>query len=236
MFEVLQSKKQIADARGAMVARGRSVVEGRLAGLLHRFRLGKVLPVGDAVKSWDVALTLDFIDAHLPRDARILDMGAFCSEVPVALARMGFTGVHGVDLNPRVLAMPYADRVRYSVGDFMRTPFPDGSFDVLTSISVIEHGYDPERLFWEVGRLLRPGGYFVASFDYWPEKIDTGDTRFFDMSWLIFSRQDVDAMLAVAGRQGLRPAGAMKPESGEAAVECLGFHYTFGWLVLRKDA
>lgn len=236
MLAVLQTNDQIVEARLAMKNKGRSVVEGRLAKLMRRIGLARGLPVGDMVKSWDVALTLDFIDTHIPKEARILDLGAFCSEVPVSLAKMGFTGVHGVDLNPSVTTMPHADRVQYSVSDFMNTPFPQANFDAVTAISVIEHGYEPDRLFAELGRVLRPGGYFIASFDYWPEKIDTGNTRFFDMTWLIFSEQDVRAMLDVAKRHGLSLAGELHPESSERAINCMGFDYTFAWLVLRKDS
>ncbi len=242
MFEVLQSKQDIETARQSLRMQGRSVLQESPVkdGLWLRFlrRMGWAhcqLPVGDHVKSWDVGRTLDFIAEQLTKDARILDLGAYCSEVPVALARMGYTGVHGVDLNPDVKAMPYADRVQYTVSDFMRTPFDAGSFDAVTSISVIEHGYDPERLFAEAGRLLRPGGYFISSFDYWPEKIDTGDTKFFDMSWLIFSSQDVDHMLSVAQRHGLMPAAALKPVAQDRAIHCMGYDYTFAWLVLRKE-
>jgi SAM-dependent methyltransferase len=235
MLEVLQNKEQIKSARKEMKLRGRSVVETTLSKLVRRLGLSRGLPVGDFVKSWDVGLTLDFIATKLPLDAPVLDLGGYCSEVPVALVRMGHTGVHAVDLNPDLLNMPNADQVKYCVSDFMSTPFPSDSFDAVTAISVIEHGYDPERLFSEVGRLLRPGGYFLASFDYWPEKIETAGTRFFDMSWLIFSRQDVENMLTVAKRYGLSPFGDLKYQSDERAISCSGFDYTFGWLVLRKE-
>lgn len=242
MFEVLQSKQDIEAARLSMRAQGRSVIPERpvQTGVWHKIlqRLGWMRPpllVGDHVKSWDVGRTLEFIAAQLPKDARILDLGAYCSEVPVALARMGYTGVHGVDLNPEVAFMPHAERVRYSVSDFMHTPFEAGSFDAVTSISVIEHGYDPERLLAEVGRLLRPGGYFMASFDYWPEKIDTGETKFFGMSWLIFSAQDVEHMLSVARKHGLVPVGTLNHAARDRAIHCMGFDYTFGWVVLKKE-
>lgn len=240
MFEVLQSKQDIEVARQSLRKQGRSVIQegpvhdGLWLKLLRRLGWARRLPVGDHVKSWDVGRTLDFIAEHLSKDARIVDLGAYCSEVPVALARMGYTGVHGVDLNPDVKAMPHADRVQYTVSDFMRMPFESGSFDAVTAISVIEHGYDPERLFAEVGRLLCPGGYFIASFDYWPEKINTGDTKFFGMSWLIFSAQDVDHMLGTAQRHGLMPVAALKPAAQERAIHCMGYDYTFGWVVLKK--
>ncbi|MBM3389949.1 MAG: class I SAM-dependent methyltransferase [Betaproteobacteria bacterium] len=236
MMQVLKNKSQIKASRQKLLQMGGGRLEGVLTKVLRRLGVHKKLSVGDMAKSWDVALTLEFIEAQFPKDARILDLGAYCSEVPVLLANMGFTGVHGVDLNPNVKAMPHADRVQYSVSDFMSTPFPQAIFDAVTAISVIEHGYEPERLFTELGRLLRPGGYFIASFDYWPDKINTGNTRFFDMTWLIFSEQDVGAMLEVAKRHGLSPAGDLHPQSAERAIHCMGYDYTFGWLVLRKDA
>ncbi len=234
MLEVLQNKQEIQKARKTLIEQGRSVLEDGLSKALRKLHLSKAPPVGDILKSWDVARTLDFIETNLPKDARILDLGAYCSEVPVSLARMGFTGVHGIDLNPDVSAMPHADIVKYSVSDFMRTPFSDASFDAITSVSVIEHGYEPKALFAEVGRLLRPRGYFIASFDYWPEKINTGDTRFFNMSWLIFSREEVTKMVSVANSFGLIAAGEMRHQSDERAIQCAGYDYTFGWLVLRK--
>ncbi len=193
------------------------------------------MPVGDEIKSWDVAQTLDFIEGKLSRDAKILDLGAFCSEVPVALARMGFVNVHGVDLNPKVLNMPYPEQINYCVGDFMNTPYPADSFEAITSISVIEHGYNPERLFFEIARILKTGGYFIASFDYWPEKIDTNRIRFFDMSWLIFSEHDISLMLNEAQRHGLNPAGNLYPKASGRPINCMNLNYTFGWVVLRKD-
>lgn len=234
MLEILQEKRQIAASRRSLIDQGRSVLESKLSGALRKLRLPLGLPVGDVIKSWDVALTLDFIERNLSKDTRVLDLGAYCSEVPVALARMGFTGVHGVDLNPAVADMPEARRVSYHVGNFMQTPFEPSSFRAITSISVIEHGYDPELLFAEAGRLLEPGGYFIASFDYWPDKIDTGSTRFFGLSWRIFSRAEVEEMLMIAQRFGLEAAGELHPEAKERAIHCMGFDYTFGWLVLRK--
>lgn len=236
MLEVLQSRNQFQEARRAMEARSRSALEPSVVRTLRRWHLMPGLSVGEFNKSWDVARTLDLIEQRLPRDAAILDLGAFCSEVPVALAKMGYTAVHGIDLNALVQQMPYADRVRYTVGDFTKCPYPDGSFDAITAISVIEHGYDPERLLGEIGRLLRPNGLFIASFDYWPEKIDTGATTFFDLSWLIFSEQDVKAMLEVAARHGLAALGELHPAASERPVRCAGFDYTFAWSVLQKKA
>lgn len=234
MLEVLQSTDEYDEARRALRAGRRSGLETPLVRALRKLHLVPGLPVGDHIKSWDVARTLRLIEARCPKDAAILDLGAFCSEVPVSLAMMGYTAVHGIDLNPQVQQMPFAGQVRYTVGDFNRCPFPDASFDAITAISVIEHGYHPEQLLGEIGRLLRPGGLFIASFDYWPQKIDTAGHKFFDLSWLIFSEEDFRSMLDVAAGHGLHPLGDIRPAAKDRAVHCAGFDYTFAWTALQK--
>ena len=239
-MQVLQRRAQIEQAREEMRARGISAMTPATPSLLRR-AMGRVtsrrhVPLGDQIKSWDVLATVRFCEETLAKNDPILDIGAYASEVLVSLHRAGFTDLTGVDLNPRLRDMPHRDRIRYVTADFMNTPFPDASFAAVTSISVIEHGYDPQRLFQEMARILRPGGHFIASTDYWPEKIDTGDTRFFDMSWLIFSREDVAELIEEAARHGLEPAGELRFDGGDKAVEHGGYEYTFAWLALRKKA
>lgn len=204
---------------------------------LPLFRRLGILPginLGDRLKSWDILTTATFIRERLPRTAPILDVGAFASEILPVLHRMGYTSLTGVDLNPGVRRMPHSGKIRYEVADFMRTPFEEGAFDAITAISVIEHGFDPPRLLSEISRLLRPGGYFIASFDYWPEKIDTVGTKIFGMEWMIFSREDVLDFVSKAGDYGLGPIGDMALDAGDRVIRWGGKEYTFGWLALRK--
>jgi SAM-dependent methyltransferase len=42
-------------------------------------------------------------------------------------------------------------------------PFPDGSFDTVMSIQVLEHTPDPQRLVDEMGRVLAPGGTLIVT-------------------------------------------------------------------------
>src|ERR1019366_301686 len=46
-------------------------------------------------------------------------------------------------------------------GDLSALPFPDHSFDLVISRSVVEHLSDPPRVFREFCRVLRPGGKVV---------------------------------------------------------------------------
>jgi SAM-dependent methyltransferase len=238
-LQVLQSKADIAAARSAMENRGVSCLsievppQGSFFSRLFARR--QKVQIGDFRKSWDVLCTADFVAQHLPKTARVLDFGAYNSEILPVLHRMGFTQLTGMDLNPGITGMPYADAIAWQVGDFLHAPFPDGSFDAITAISVIEHDFDADRLMREVSRLLAPGGCFLASFDYWPEKIPTDAIRIFDMSWIIFSRDDVNGMVERAAAYGLVPTGPLAFEAGERAIQFADRDYTFAWIVFRKS-
>jgi SAM-dependent methyltransferase len=234
-MKVLQHKEQIKVARAELVRRGLSALDSRGRQLLRRFALDSTPNVGDEVKSWDVLSTVQFLEGHVGKDQPVLDIGAYASEVLVALHRLGYTRLAGVDLNPRLQDSPHADVIRYEVADFTHTPFESRSQAAITSISVIEHGFHSARLLTEISRLLRPGGYFVASFDYWPAKIDTAGKKFFDMDWLIFSQAEVEAFIAEAREYGLTPCGPIEPQASDRTIKCAGEEYTFGWLVLQAS-
>lgn len=231
---VLLSKSEIDAARAALRRMGASCIAPWPIPLLRRLGILGGVNMGDRLKSWDILTTATFIKERLPREAPILDIGAYASEILSVLHRMKFSSLAGVDLNPRIKEMPFADRIRYEVADFMTTPFPDGSFGAITAISVIEHGFQSGRLLREISRLLRPGGYFIASFDYWPEKVDTTGVDFFGMDWRIFSKAEVLGFIEEARGYGLSPCGQIDLEEGEKVIRWAGKDYTFAWLALRK--
>lgn len=105
------------------------------------------------------ALYRDTIHAHLRAGDRVLDAGCgrylkFCRELsPVAR-------VFGIDLETTLEtnneAAPFGVR-----GDVGHLPFPDQFFDVVISRSVVEHLSEPQKVFSEFARVLRPGGKVV---------------------------------------------------------------------------
>jgi SAM-dependent methyltransferase len=234
-MEVLQNRLQIVNARQELVKKGTSFVDSPLQALLRRIRLVDGVAVGDEVKSWDVLSTLKFIEDHVHKHEPILDIGCYASEVLLALHKLGYSDLTGVDLNPKIRRMPHQDSIRYEVADFTRTTFERASFRAITSISVIEHGFHQQILLEEMARLLTPAGYFIASFDYWPVKIDTTGTSFFGMDWQIFSKQDVADFVEEAAKYGLVPIGDLMNEGAERVINCAGKQYTFAWLVLHKS-
>lgn len=207
-----------------------------LRALLNALGLGRGMVVGDLVKSWDVLATIKFLASRVGKDESILDIGCYASEILVSLHTLGYSRLSGVDLNPHLGRMPHQDSIRYEVSDFMHTPFEVASFKAITAISVIEHGFDGPALLKEVSRLLKVGGYFICSFDYWPEKVDTTGTLMFGMSWTVFSRDEVRRFVADAAGHGLRPVGELRFDAKDSPIEAAGKQYTFGWLVLERTA
>ena len=236
-LEVLQDKLQISKARQELIDKGASSItppDSRLRSLMRKMGLARGVLMGDVVKSWDVLATVNFLESNLKKDEPILDIGCYASEVIVALHKLGFSNLAGADLNPNLKKMPHQESIRYEICNFMHTNFEDASFQAITSISVIEHDFDGQSLLKEMSRLLRPGGYFIASFDYWPEKIDTAGTRFFGMDWKIFSKDEISKFVNDAAGYGLYPVGELKYSAKDKPIDCAGKQYTFGWLILRK--
>ena len=234
--EVLRARDEIDAARRTLRARGWSTMSPGWKTLLAARGIKTGVIVGDRRKSWDVLKTLELLEQHVPKDAAVLDIGCYGSEVVCSLPQLGYRDVHGLDLDPGVARMPFRDRIDYRVGDFMNPPFAPGSLHAVTAISVIEHGFDRRRLLGAMSRLLAPGGWFVASFDYWPEKIDTRGILLFGMDWTIFSAAEIEALVEEAARFGLQPGGPLKLAAGERVIHYAGRSYTFGWLALERDA
>jgi len=234
VLEVLQNKLQITNAREEMIRKGASLVDSPLRSLMRKLGLVRGVAVGDTVKSWDVLSTVNFLENHVKKNEPILDIGCYASEVIVAMHKLGYSNLTGVDLNPNLQKMPYQDSIRYEISDFMHTKFEDASFQAITSISVIEHSFDGPSLLKEMSRLLKPGGYFIASFDYWPEKVDTAGIKLFGLDLTIFSKAELLGFIEEALDYGLVPIGEVNLDAKNPLIEWGGKKYTFGWLILQK--
>ena len=77
------------------------------------------------------------------------------------------------------------------------------------------------------------GGDTRSAYAFW---VPTASTKFFGMDWIIFSKEDIDALMATAAKFDLHPVGPLNYAAGDRVIDCAGKHYTFGMLVLRKGA
>lgn len=98
--------------------------------------------------------------------ARILDAGCGDGALVCALASRGAEAT-GVDPDPAMLAAARSraaiagDRATFIEGRVERLPFPDASFDVVASITVLCFVPDAAGAVREMARVLRPGGRLV---------------------------------------------------------------------------
>ena len=112
----------------------------------------------------------------------VLDVGCGQAIDVVGFARAGAT-VSGVDLTPRhvELARQHVAALGLTAnvveGDAENLPFPDGSFDWVSSNGVLHHTPDMPAALREIGRVLRAGGrlrltvYNRNSLHYWVDQV-----------------------------------------------------------------
>jgi SAM-dependent methyltransferase len=99
------------------------------------------------------------VQRSLPARGKVLDLGCGAN-IELASYRTRQREVWGVDFqaHPRLL---YPEWFRLLSAEGV-IPFPDGSFDLVTSIWVLEHVRRPGEFLAEVARVLRPRGHFIA--------------------------------------------------------------------------
>lgn len=99
------------------------------------------------------------------RDSRVLEIFCGRGNGMVALERLGFHAVHGVDLSPRLVRF-YRGRGHCSAGDCRALPIRSASQDVVIVQGGLHHLPDVQTdvpiVLGEVQRVLKRGGLFVA--------------------------------------------------------------------------
>lgn len=110
-------------------------------------------------RDWYYPTAVTLANRLKPRAA--LDIGCGIGMMVEAWTMCGIDA-HGVDVAPAAIGMgrpEIAGRLRVNDVTKERLPYADGSFDLVTSIEVVEHLPDHENYLKEVFRVLRPGGY-----------------------------------------------------------------------------
>jgi len=97
------------------------------------------------------------------RRGRILDVGCGRGFLPAIMQEHGWDA-HGVELSP--MAAEHATRelkIPIFVGDFLASPHPAGSFDVLVFWHVLEHLERPVSSLRKAREILKPGGLLLVA-------------------------------------------------------------------------
>jgi ubiquinone/menaquinone biosynthesis C-methylase UbiE len=133
-------------------------VERPVYSLIYRSRLHRALALIDGL--------------HSKPGSRCLDAGCGPGIASIALAQRGFL-VDAIDIVPQLVERTrtraaearVSERISASVGDVNELQFPDGSFDVVVSIGVMEWQESPTRSLREMARVVRPGGCVILTVD-----------------------------------------------------------------------
>jgi SAM-dependent methyltransferase len=166
-----------------------------------------------AQKNWDHWLLLSAIENE-PKDAQILDLGCGNGFTLKLLAAAGYQNLIGIDatLSWRLLISralwqwrnrTFRKPFQLRRGDFTEMSFPDASFDIAFSVSVIEHGVRLAPFLEECHRVLRPNGLLFLTADYWDPKVTTNSSNHaFGRAWYIFSKEEMERLFFVAEKIG----------------------------------
>ena len=109
-----------------------------------------------------LSLIEDFLEPAGPAARRVLDVG--CGTGGMLTALQAFGEVQGIDSDASAIASCHQRGISKAiVADSPPIPFPDNSFDLVTSFDVLEHVDDDTELLSEIHRVLAPGGTFVVA-------------------------------------------------------------------------
>lgn len=113
--------------------------------------------------------------AALTGSEQVLDLGCGAGHTALAVAA-GAAKVVAIDITPEMIevarglaATRNADNVSFRLASVARLPFPDASFDLITSRYSAHHYADPQAALREAARVLRPGGRFLLGDTVAPE-------------------------------------------------------------------
>jgi ubiquinone/menaquinone biosynthesis C-methylase UbiE len=106
--------------------------------------------------------TEDFRPSREP--LRVLDAGCGTGALLDRLESRPGAEVYGLDFSGQALAYTrQRGHLHLVQADLTKLPFPDGTFDVITALDVVEHIREDEGALREVNRVLRPGGVLLVS-------------------------------------------------------------------------
>ncbi len=120
---------------------------------------------------------LDRAGVTVRQGARILDYGCGAGSLVYRLRELGFDA-YGFDIH-RYVDLRHPDDARYfsfldkdsvTPGDMrlaaekLHIPFPDGTFDLVVSTSVLEHVIECAPVFSETARVLKPSGVALHAY------------------------------------------------------------------------
>jgi len=187
----------------------------------------------DSYKNWDLFYLNQFVDSF-EKDIKVLDSGCWNLQVAKILKHKGYKDITCIDLYESDKHWKNDNKRNKELGVVLEkgnaedTRFDDNCFDLVTSVSVIEHGVNVDRFLKETSRILKTEGHLFLTCDYWETKIDTLP------GWNIFSKEEINELILTAKEFNLNLLNeVIIPDCDERVVEWLGKSYTFLLMIFK---
>lgn len=128
------------------------------------------------IRKLEYSYIIDKVENIIFDGAKLLEAGCGVSPLPFLWSKLG-ADVVAIDISEKSLSMLDAfsnddyfgvhKKIECRLANISGMPFDDNTFDIITSVSVLEHLPYPEYLlaFNEIYRVLKPGGTFICTCD-----------------------------------------------------------------------
>ena len=165
-----------------------------------------------------------FLDPPAP-GARLLEVGCGSGEQLARLRDLGWD-VEGIDFDAEAVASARSRGLPVRHGLIGEQDYPEGHFDVVVMVHVIEHVPDPIELLRQCRELLKPGGRLVAI----TPNVGSWGHRRYGRDWLdldpprhlnLFSMKNFGGVLARAGFEDVRVQSLCRNARSSLAVSHL---------------
>ncbi|MEV6365244.1 class I SAM-dependent methyltransferase [Nocardia asteroides] len=152
----------------------------------------------------------------------VLDVGCGRGGTVGLLAKTFDVEIMGIDLSPEAVRYCHSNHdvpsARFRVGDAENIPFEDSVYDVVVNIESSHCYPDLERFLSEVGRVLKPGGWFLYTDMFTPERWVSIRSELARLGFVATIDRDITANI-LASRDEAAPRGAKAFDSESDAMK-----------------
>lgn len=135
------------------------------ARLVHFYKTAE--KYGERIDSHDESAYqeyVSFVERFVKKKDKVLDLGCGTGLSTSMLGRLAGE-VNGVDISPIFIKTAEKKRratnIKFTCADILNLPFPDESYDVVSSFLLIEHIYDIPQALSEMARVAKKGGLII---------------------------------------------------------------------------
>lgn len=166
------------------------------------------IELGGNMHETNIGMTLSTIEfLNLQDGNSVLELGhGNCGHLEKILETANNISYHGLEISD--LMHEEAQRINqqamvghnvdFKLYDGENIPFPENHFDRVMTVNTIYFWKDPKRLIHEIGRKLKPNGYFVITF---AQKDFMKNLPFVGQNFTLYNQEDIEKLVEGSGME-----------------------------------